>query len=491
MRQHGLRIAALVGLAVVLGAATSFCPASEPPEQTQRLKEEKPKPVSNEGDKANKIDNPDENLEPSTPEGFDPIGGGKFKIISKTFLPPLGKPFTTFPDGTWVDVERDPEGLTIDKNVENKNTAERIKVSATEAEAGTAGQFPMKCEGNLQGGGGAGPGTPPHWSAKISGFEIEVKCQHETDRKVNSGGTLEVVPALVGDTITMKLLPPSGSPAWTVNSIYGNDNYTGTTVTWDAHGYNAEGEALWLFDYIPKGYDITCQVEGETLSATVKAYPITKRSLSFNVGEYFNTAETVWNALPVSGVTVQWPDDGASISFENGWKERSIDNTAYLWFSGNANLNPLIGIEGRYNFLGGITPPSWIRDYVDIGLYAVASGSVGVVGTIERGESGVTGSIAATGTLSVGVEGILKAADLLEAKAEGSWDALVLTLGARPESGWVQWRGDLDTGAVTVTVSFRFLKYFQVEKNWDVWEGTNICHLSEGGDWQNLWQYDG
>ncbi len=177
MPQHGLRIVALLGLAVVLGSATSFCLAAEQPEQTQRLKEKKPKPVSNVGDKANKIDNPDENLEPSTPEGFDPIGGGKFKIISKTFLPPLGKQFTTFPDGTWVDIERDPEGLTIDKNVENKNTVERIKVSATEAEAGTAGQFPMKCEGNLKGGGGAGAGTPPHWSAKVEKIVVSLELR--------------------------------------------------------------------------------------------------------------------------------------------------------------------------------------------------------------------------------------------------------------------------------------------------------------------------
>lgn len=291
----------------------------------------------------------------------------------------------------------------------------------------------------------------------------------------------------------MNLLPPSGSPAWTVNSIYGNDPYTGTPVTWNAHGYDAEGAALWLFNYIPKGYDITCNVEGQTLSATVKAYPHTTHSLSFNVGEYFNTAETVWNALPVSGVEVQWPADGASISFENGWKERSFDNTAYLWFSGNANLNPLIGIEGRYNFLGGVTLPDWIRDYgVDIGLYAVASGSVGVVGTIERGESGVTGLIEATGTLSVGLEGILAAGDLLSGEASGSWDALVLTLGARPQNGWVQWRGDLDTGPVTVTVSFKLWGgYIEWGQNWTVWEGANICHLSEGGDWVNLWQYDG
>jgi hypothetical protein len=381
-----------------------------------------------------------------------------------------------------VDIETDPEAPPGSADTD---TASAIKIRVEDVPE-TAGMYPLKGEGNLNPGGGGGE-EKWHWSAKIAKqenqFDIEVKCQHESDRKVNSGGTLEVVPALVGDTITMKLLPPSGSPAWTVNSIYGNDNYTGTTVTWNAHGYDAEGTALWLFNYIPKTYGITCEAEGETLGATVKAYPQTKLSVSINVGEYFNTAKTVWNALPISGVTVQWPAEGASISFENGWKERSFDNTAYLWFSGNANLNPLIGITGRYNFLGGVTPPDWIKDYVEIGLYAVASGSVGVVGTIERGESGVQGLIEGNGTVSVGLEGVLTAGDLLEGHADGSWDALVLTLGARPQNGWVQWRGDLDTGAVTVTVSFRFLRYFQAEENWTVWGGTNICHLSEGGDW--------
>jgi len=116
---------------------------------------------------------------------------------------------------------------------------------------------------------------------------------------------------------------------------------------------------------------------------------------------------------------------------------------------------------------------------------------VGVVGTIERGESGATGSIEGNGTIAVGIEGILKAGDLLEGHASGNWDALVLTLGARPHSGWVQWRGDLDTGEVTVTVGFEMLwGWIQVDKDWEVWEGANICHLSEGGDWENLWQYD-
>jgi hypothetical protein len=170
MRKHVLRMMAAVGLIVALGAvlASQGPAAGPPPEQTQKLKDVKPDPVENVGDKANKIDNPTEELEPSTPEACDPVGGGKIKIISKTFLPPGTKKFTTFPDGTWVDVERDPDSLTINKNVDGKNTNARIKVSATETVAGTAGQFPMKCEGNLTGTGTGG--NPPHWSAKVSGM---------------------------------------------------------------------------------------------------------------------------------------------------------------------------------------------------------------------------------------------------------------------------------------------------------------------------------
>lgn len=185
MRQHGLTIAALVGLAIVLGSATWFCLAAEPPEQSQRLKLAKPGPVENVGDKADKIDNPSEILEPSSPEVRDPIGGDKIKIISKTFLPLLGMLFTTFPDGTWVDVQKDPESLTIDKNVGNKNTNARIKVSATETQAGTAGQFPMKCEGNLSVTGTGG--NPPHWSAKVSKVVVELDVR-ENSRPTNRIG---------------------------------------------------------------------------------------------------------------------------------------------------------------------------------------------------------------------------------------------------------------------------------------------------------------
>lgn len=175
MRQHALRMTAVVGMALMLGAAiTSFCPAAEPPEQTQRLKDAKPNKVSNQGDKADKIDNAQEQLEPSTPEGLQEVGG-KFTILSKTFLPPWGTAFITFPDGTWVDVERAPEGLTIDKNVGNKNDKDRIKVSAMETEAGTAGQFPMKCEGNLSGTGTGG--TPPHWSAKVENIVVTLELR--------------------------------------------------------------------------------------------------------------------------------------------------------------------------------------------------------------------------------------------------------------------------------------------------------------------------
>jgi hypothetical protein len=262
MCQHGLRILSLVGLAVVLGSATSFCPAAEPPEQTQRLKEEKPEPVSNVGDKANKIDNPDENLEPSTPEGFDPIGGGKFKIISKTFLPPLGKQFTTFPDGTWVDVQKSPDSLTIDKNVGNKNDTERIKVSATEAEAGTAGQFPMKCEGNLQGGGGAGAGTPPHWSAKVSGMfaseSVTMTVLGQSSTGLAAGEKGEGGTSFEGAQVTITVGGQSGAGTLTVPLI----------VTWQGgpETYQATFDApsLWVSE-ASNGIDATITLTNITV----------------------------------------------------------------------------------------------------------------------------------------------------------------------------------------------------------------------------------
>jgi len=149
------------------------------------------------------------------PESVESRDEGKIKITTKTFKPPTGWTFTEFDadytptqpydrrpfnPGSYVDIEIDPECLPpkVDgPKVFTQTTAdpdsppakegpEAIKVVVTELTVPpTAGNFPLKCEGNLQPPPG-GQGTATfHWSAKMRRLEVEIyKVEDKEDHDV-------------------------------------------------------------------------------------------------------------------------------------------------------------------------------------------------------------------------------------------------------------------------------------------------------------------
>ncbi|HUX00189.1 MAG: hypothetical protein WBD63_07740 [Phycisphaerae bacterium] len=104
------------------------------------------------------------------PESVTTVGDN-IKVVSKTFTPPGDMAFKEFPSPNpwqYVDIETDPDTLTADVEEEGPDA---IQISAAEVEADTAGDWPLKGEGNLQPPPG-GEGPLPSWSAMISKVEL-------------------------------------------------------------------------------------------------------------------------------------------------------------------------------------------------------------------------------------------------------------------------------------------------------------------------------
>jgi len=176
------------------------------------------------------IDKDDEEI--VNPEPVSSVGGGKIKITTKTFKHPTGwkfKAFTSdltptephdrrpFNPGQYVDIEIDPACLppkvekvdapTVPKPTEDEDA---IKVVVTELTVPpTAGNFPLKCEGNLiklsSGGGGGGKTdkTEWHWSAKMSGDRAQIAAyfkivENETQLTEQEEGTERFFRTLAG-----------------------------------------------------------------------------------------------------------------------------------------------------------------------------------------------------------------------------------------------------------------------------------------------------
>jgi len=156
------------------------------------------------------IDKNDE--EPVAPESVESLDEGKIKITTKTFKPPSGwkfKEFTSdstptspydrrpFNPGQYVDIEIDPECLPPKVEAPTvrvkgpppaKEGPEAIKVVVTELTVPpTAGNFPLKCEGNLQPPPGGQGSAEFHWSAKVSRIEVELDIR-EHGRQTNRIG---------------------------------------------------------------------------------------------------------------------------------------------------------------------------------------------------------------------------------------------------------------------------------------------------------------
>jgi len=177
MKPHAWTLWLVVGL---LGAVGAMVVSRGWAEETHQV-ERKPDPVIKNAD----IDKDDEEI--VSPESVL-FGEGKFKIKTKTFKPPNGWLFIAWMGphpvdnpGYFVDIEIDPECLPPKVEAPTvtvpQDSVDAIKVEVTELTLPpTAGNFPLKCEGNLErsGGGGGGGKDVWHWSARVASREAKV-----------------------------------------------------------------------------------------------------------------------------------------------------------------------------------------------------------------------------------------------------------------------------------------------------------------------------
>jgi len=151
-----------LALAVLAALAVGGLVATPGGADEHKLKEVKDGEVTQQGE----IDRPGEE-EPVSPESVTPVGE-TVTIVSKTMTPPGKMAFKEFPSpNPWihVDIETDPEAPPGSADTD---TASAIKISVAKVPE-TAGDWPLKGEGNLKPPGGGGGGEEKwHWSA--SGF---------------------------------------------------------------------------------------------------------------------------------------------------------------------------------------------------------------------------------------------------------------------------------------------------------------------------------
>jgi len=195
-----------LGLALAVLAALAVGGLVAPPggADEQQLEEVKDGEVSNQGEQAKDIDYDDE--EPVSPESVTPVGE-TVTIVSKMMTPPGDMAFKDFPSpNPWqfVDIETDPDAPPGSADTD---TASAIQISV-EGVPETAGDCPLKGEGNLKppGGGGGGP-QEWHWSAKISEFVIFNPNPVKTGYALKDDGTLD--PKKIKQTVTATFRPKS------------------------------------------------------------------------------------------------------------------------------------------------------------------------------------------------------------------------------------------------------------------------------------------
>jgi hypothetical protein len=179
MKPHAWTLWLVAGLLGTVGALVVSRGWAEETYDVQKKTGE----VSNEGEQKYTIDHPGEE-EPVSPESVTPVGE-TVTIVSKTMTPPGKMAFKKFlSPNPWqyVDIETDPEAPPGSADTD---TASAIKIRVEDVPE-TAGDWPLKGEGNLNPGGGGG-GVPKewHWSAKISKYVVDL------DTDTNNNGTID------------------------------------------------------------------------------------------------------------------------------------------------------------------------------------------------------------------------------------------------------------------------------------------------------------
>lgn len=179
-----------LGLALAVLAALAVGVLVAPPggADEHKLKEIKKGEVTQQGE----IDRPGEE-EPVSPESVTPVGE-TVTIVSKTMTPPGKMAFKKFPSpNPWyfVDIETDPDAPPGSADTD---TANAIKIRVEDVPE-TAGDWPLKGEGNLKPPGGGGGGGGPkewHWSAKMAKIKVDLDIDGMDEEAEDDPGAVVV-----------------------------------------------------------------------------------------------------------------------------------------------------------------------------------------------------------------------------------------------------------------------------------------------------------
>ena len=236
--------------------------------------------------------------------------------------------------------------------------------------------------GSPLGPSGPGAGAP----AKVQVCELldaTIQCQH--GRKPSRDGVLEVVPATIGEQVSLSATTRGGCgkhPEWRIEGIL-TSKQTGAKASFRALSWDY-GRPVWLEAISPQTYRISVSCcQGPTRSFEVRAFPSDKISYTVN-GKSWPTIKNQVDFVVdnILGMYLKKPkfeylEGQAAISAL--WNEHT-DHRAFYKYEGSLGFNPLLGGKFRIPFGPLSTIPQWLKKYGDAYFYVEFSGGIEVNG---------------------------------------------------------------------------------------------------------------
>jgi hypothetical protein len=196
---------------------------------------------------------------------------------------------------------------------------------------------------------------PPEKKQEITEIEVSVEGE-EGPRKVNSNGTLEIVPDFLKPRkVTCREI--NGVPVTWAMSGYHYETKEGAKAEFEIKSWGIPSEILWFPHEKPKRIFVTAKGKnGKQRSATLNVYAGNKEVIEMDFAsseffkflhEFFDTfSETI---ATVFGKEIKFKFLQGAAGLKANFKEHS-DNTVFYEYDLSAGFSPLVGLELKVEY---------------------------------------------------------------------------------------------------------------------------------------------
>jgi hypothetical protein len=212
--------------------------------------------------------------------------------------------------------------------------------------------------------------------------EIEVFVEgEEGPRKVKSGGTLEIVPDLLGgETITCRAV--NGVPAtWTMDG-YHSEVKNGDEVSFQIPGWAKLSKFVWFPHETPKVAKINAKDKhGKQFNASLNIFPGSKENIEidFLKSPLFNAVQKAFKDFDelletLTGKSIEIRFLYGKILYSANFQEDPKSRLAFFGYDFQAGLNPIFSIKLKQEFGLARIVPKVIEKYAKFLSFEIAIG---------------------------------------------------------------------------------------------------------------------